>query len=132
MLKVVGLTLFLVWGSAVTAAPIAIVIHGGAGTILKTSMTPEIEAAYRDALKTSVERGYAVLKAGGSSREAVIAAITLMEDSPLFNAGKGAVFTHEGRVEMDASIMDGHDLNAGAEPVIRFYLPMRFLSTLLM
>jgi beta-aspartyl-peptidase (threonine type) len=65
-------------------------------------------------LNTSVERGYAVLKSGGSSREAIIAAITYMEDSPLFNAGKGAVLTHEGRVEMDASIMEGRDLNAGA------------------
>jgi beta-aspartyl-peptidase (threonine type) len=114
MLKAVGLALLVVWSGAVTAAPIAIVIHGGAGTILKSNMTPEVETAYRDALKASVENGYEVLKAGGSSREAVIAAITYMEDSPLFNAGKGAVFTHEGRVEMDASIMEGSDLNAGA------------------
>lgn len=114
MLKTIGLAMFVFWSSAVTAAPIAMVIHGGAGTILKANMTPEVEAAYRDALKVSVERGYAVLKAGGTSRAAVIAAITYMEDSTLFNAGKGAVFTHEGRVEMDASIMEGSKLNAGA------------------
>lgn len=97
-----------------SASPIAIVIHGGAGTILKKNMTQEVEAAYREALSESVQRGYQVLKSGGTSREAVIAAITYMEDSPLFNAGKGAVFTHEGRVEMDASIMEGRELNAGA------------------
>lgn len=97
-----------------TENPIAIVIHGGAGTILKAKMTPEVEPAYRGALKTSVSRGYEVLEAGGSAREAVKAAIVVMEDSPLFNAGKGAVFTHEGRVELDASIMDGEELEAGA------------------
>jgi len=107
-------TLLLLWFSPVSAAPIAIVIHGGAGTILKQNMTPEIESAYRQALTESVQQGYAVLKQGGTSREAVIAAIRFMEDSPLFNAGKGAVLTHEGRVEMDASIMEGKDLNAGA------------------
>ena len=95
-------------------APIAIVIHGGAGTILKEKMTSEVDRAYRDALQASVTRGYEVLQAGGSAREAVKAAIVIMEDSPLFNAGKGAVLTHEGRVELDASIMDGRDLEAGA------------------
>ena len=99
---------------ALSASPIAIVIHGGAGTILQENLNPEVEAAYREALSESVQRGYQVLKSGGTSRAAVIAAITYMEDSPLFNAGKGAVFTHEGRVEMDASIMEGNQLNAGA------------------
>ena len=108
------LILCLFWLSPVSAAPIAIVIHGGAGTIVKKNMTPEVETAYREALAESVQRGYAVLKAGGTSREAVIAAIRFMEDSPLFNAGKGAVFTHAGHVEMDASIMEGNGLNAGA------------------
>jgi beta-aspartyl-peptidase (threonine type) len=109
------LTLSSILGcTAVRASPIAIVIHGGAGTILQENLTPEVAAAYREALSESVQRGYQVLKSGGTSRAAVIAAITYMEDSPLFNAGKGAVFTHEGRVEMDASIMEGNQLNAGA------------------
>lgn len=109
------LTLSSILGcAAVSASPIAIVIHGGAGTILQENLTPEVEAAYREALSESVQRGYQVLKSGGTSRAAVIAAIMYMEDSPLFNAGKGAVFTHEGKVEMDASIMEGNQLNAGA------------------
>ncbi len=94
--------------------PIAIVIHGGAGTIDKSLMTREKETAYRDKLTDAVEAGYAVLKDGGSSRDAVIAAVVIMEDSPLFNAGHGAVFNHQAEVELDASIMEGLDLNAGA------------------
>lgn len=90
------------------------VIHGGAGTILKKNMTPETEKAYRQALEDSLRRGFDVLKKGGSSVSAVEAAIKVMEDSPLFNAGKGAVFTHDGRNEMDASIMDGKGKAAGA------------------
>lgn len=95
-------------------APIALVIHGGAGTILKEKITPEVEQAYRDALTQAANEGFEVLKNGGTARDAVIAAIVVMEDSPLFNAGKGAVFTNEGRVEMDASIMEGRNLEAGA------------------
>lgn len=94
--------------------PIGIVIHGGAGTILKENMTPEQEAAYREKLEEAVRAGYEVLNNGGESLDAVIAAIAIMEESPLFNAGKGAVFTHEGKNELDASIMNGKDLNAGA------------------
>jgi L-asparaginase / beta-aspartyl-peptidase len=94
--------------------PITIVIHGGAGTILKKNMTPEREKAYHEALKTALDSGYAVLERGGKSIDAVIAAIKVMEDSPLFNAGKGAVFTNEGKNELDASIMDGSNLMAGA------------------
>ncbi|MDT8413963.1 MAG: isoaspartyl peptidase/L-asparaginase [Flavobacteriaceae bacterium] len=94
--------------------PIAIVIHGGAGTILKKNMTPEMEAAYQTKLQEAVEAGYAVLQQGGSSVEAVEKTIRILEDSPLFNAGKGAVFTHEGKNEMDAAIMEGKNLNAGA------------------
>ncbi len=94
--------------------PTAIVIHGGAGTILQSNMTPELEAAYQDALAEATLAGHDVLTAGGTARAAVIAAIMIMENSPLFNAGKGAVFTHEGRVELDASIMEGRHLNAGA------------------
>lgn len=94
--------------------PIGIVIHGGAGTILKENMTPEQEEAYQAKLKEAVTAGYDVLKNGGESLDAVIAAIQIMEESPLFNAGVGAVFTHEGKNELDASIMNGKDLNAGA------------------
>jgi beta-aspartyl-peptidase (threonine type) len=96
------------------AGPITLVIHGGAGTIKRENMTPEKERAYHLALRTALDSGYAVLKSGGKSVDAVIAAIKVMEDSPLFNAGKGAVFTNEGKNEMDASIMDGSNLMAGA------------------
>jgi L-asparaginase / beta-aspartyl-peptidase len=97
-----------------TSGPITLVIHGGAGTIRKENMTPDKERAYQDALKMALDTGYAVLENGGKSLEAVIAAIRVMEDSPLFNAGKGAVFTNEGKNELDASIMDGSNLMAGA------------------
>ena len=94
--------------------PLTLVIHGGAGTITKSNMTPEREAGYRKALKAALDTGYAVLEQGGTSTEAVIAAIVLLEDSPLFNAGKGAVFSYAGKNELDASIMDGSTLKAGA------------------
>ncbi|POY35891.1 beta-aspartyl-peptidase [Solitalea longa] len=93
---------------------IALVIHGGAGTILKKNMTPEKEAAYRAALTQALKAGYNVLQKGGKSVDAVEAAVNILEDNPLFNAGKGAVFTHDGKNEMDASIMDGKTLMAGA------------------
>jgi len=93
---------------------IAIAIHGGAGTLTRASLTPEIEKLYTEKLTESLNAGYSVLKNGGSSLDAVEATIRIMEDSPLFNAGKGAVFTHEGTNEMDASIMDGGNLKAGA------------------
>ncbi len=94
--------------------PIALVIHGGAGTILKKNMTPEKEKAYREKLTEALDAGYKILDEGGKSIDAVIAAIQIMEESPLFNAGRGAVFTNEGKNELDASIMDGKTLNAGA------------------
>ncbi len=94
--------------------PITLVIHGGAGTIKRENMTPEKEKAYQAALTLALDSGYAVLERGGKSVDAVIAAIKIMEDSPLFNAGRGAVFTYEGKNEMDASIMDGSNLMAGA------------------
>ena len=96
------------------AAPYSIVIHGGAGTILRDKMSTEVEAEYREVLTKAVKAGHQVLQRGGSSTEAVTQAILVMEDSPLFNAGRGAVFTHDGEVELDASIMRGDDLNAGA------------------
>jgi L-asparaginase / beta-aspartyl-peptidase len=96
------------------AHPIRLVIHGGAGTITRASMTPELEKQYRDMLETALRTGHGVLMKGGSSIDAVEATIRVMEDSPLFNAGKGAVFTHDGRNEMDAAIMDGRTKKAGA------------------
>ncbi|MEA2491264.1 MAG: L-asparaginase / beta-aspartyl-peptidase [Acidobacteriota bacterium] len=91
-----------------------LVIHGGAGTITKKSMTAEMEREYRTKLEEALKTGHAILAKGGTSIDAVEATIHVMEDSPLFNAGKGAVFTHEGRNEMDASIMDGKTKKAGA------------------
>lgn len=99
---------------ASSAPPIRLIIHGGAGTIDRKRLTAEREQAYRQVLAESLLAGHAVLEAGGSSIDAVIAAIVVMEDSPLFNAGKGAVFSHEGRNELDASIMDGVTRMAGA------------------
>lgn len=90
------------------------VIHGGAGTIEKQFMTPEKEKAYIETLTEALQKGYDQLQADKSSLDAVQAAINVMEDSPLFNAGKGAVFTHDGKNELDASIMDGKTLSAGA------------------
>ena len=94
--------------------PMALVIHGGAGTIKKENMTPEMEAAYTEKLQEALDAGYKVLENGGNSVEAVKSAINIMEDSPLFNAGKGAVFNSIGKHELDASIMEGNTLNAGA------------------
>lgn len=92
----------------------AIAIHGGAGTILKSSMTPEQDALYRTKLAEAVEIGYAILEKGGTSLDAVEAVVQRLEDDSLFNAGKGSVFNSEGKVELDASIMDGNTLKAGA------------------
>src|SRR6266705_533673 len=99
---------------AVSAPNFAMVIHGGAGTILRQNMTPEMEKAYIDTLTIALRTGYQILARGGSSLDAVEATIRVMEDSPLFNAGKGAVFTANGINELDASIMDGRTLGAGA------------------
>jgi len=92
----------------------AIILHGGAGTILKKNMTPEKEAEYKAVLTEAIQTGHTILKNGGSSLQAVEKTIHILENSPLFNAGKGAVFTHAGTNELDASIMNGADLNAGA------------------
>ncbi|MEO6819402.1 MAG: isoaspartyl peptidase/L-asparaginase [Ginsengibacter sp.] len=90
------------------------VIHGGAGTLLKKDITPQLEKDFKLALTNALKAGYEKISGGKSSLDAVQAAIHIMEDSPLFNAGKGAVFTHDGRNEMDAAIMDGSNLMAGA------------------
>lgn len=97
-----------------TGKKYVMIIHGGAGTILKKNMTPQKEEAYTAALTQALTAGYEKIKAGKSSLDAVEAAIKILEDNPLFNAGKGAVFTHDGRNEMDAAIMNGKDLSAGA------------------
>jgi beta-aspartyl-peptidase (threonine type) len=92
----------------------SIAIHGGAGTIARENMKPEQDAAYREALQKALDAGAAVLRAGGSAMDAIQAAIEPMEDDPLFNAGRGAVFTWDGEIELDASIMDGRTRDAGA------------------
>ncbi|MFM2137712.1 MAG: hypothetical protein RJA57_19 [Bacteroidota bacterium] len=94
--------------------PYVLVIHGGAGTIRKSEMSPEREKAYTAALSEALQAGDRILRAGGRALDAVEAAVRVLEDHPLFNAGKGAVFTHEGRNELDAAIMDGRTLNAGS------------------
>jgi beta-aspartyl-peptidase (threonine type) len=92
----------------------ALVIHGGAGTMSRKELTPEREHAIRAAMDLALDAGNKVLKSGGSARDAVTAAVVILEDDPHFNAGKGAVFNHEGVNELDASIMDGATLEAGA------------------
>jgi len=97
----------------------ALAIHGGAGTILKSSMSPEKEVAYTKALTEAIRAGEHILRNGGSALDAVEQAIVTLENNPLFNAGRGAVFTNDGKNEMDASIMDGRVLNAGAVAGVR-------------
>ncbi|MEQ1923569.1 MAG: isoaspartyl peptidase/L-asparaginase, partial [Pyrinomonadaceae bacterium] len=100
-------------------AKIALAIHGGAGTILRSQMTPALDAEYRTGLETALKIGWEILEKGGSSLDAVEATVCSLEDFPLFNAGRGSVFTHEGKQEMDACIMDGHRLNAGAVAFVK-------------
>lgn len=117
---VLALAAFLaVSGAYAQSGSVAIVIHAGAGTIKKENLTEAQEAAYREKLREAVQTGHQVLAGGGSSLDAVTTAITVMEDSPLFNAGKGAVFTHEGHNELDASIMEGRNLSAGSVAGVR-------------
>lgn len=96
----------------------AIALHGGAGTILRSAMTPEKEAAYNAALQTALNIGYAILENGGSALDAVEQTVVSLEDCPLFNAGRGSVFTADGKHEMDASIMDGLTRDAGAVSMV--------------
>jgi beta-aspartyl-peptidase (threonine type) len=108
--------------AAQPAAPVqrfAIAIHGGAGTITRQNMTPEKEAAYRAALEQALRAGHTVLENGGTSMDACVAAVRVMEDSPLFNAGKGAVYTAEETHELDAAVMDGATLKAGAVAAVK-------------
>lgn len=97
---------------------ISIAIHGGAGTLVKGLMTPQLEAEYQIALKTARDQGYSILAKGGTALDAVETAVMLLENTPLFNAGKGSVFTNNGTHEMDAAIMDGQSLKAGAVSLI--------------
>ena len=97
----------------------ALAIHGGAGTIRRSTMTPELELEYRGALEAALGAGWAILDNGGSSLDAVEAAVVSLEDFPLFNAGRGSVFTHEGKNELDAAIMDGSRSKAGAVAFVR-------------
>ena len=99
--------------------PFSIAIHGGAGTILKSDMTPELEKAYIKGLHDALQAGYAVLEQDGSAINAVKAAIVVLEDNLLFNAGRGSVFTKKGVQEMDAAIMDGKTLEAGSVAGVR-------------
>ncbi|WP_026260128.1 isoaspartyl peptidase/L-asparaginase family protein [Segetibacter koreensis] len=98
---------------------ITMVIHGGAGTINREDLTPELEAAYLQGLQDALDGGYAVLQEGGSAVNAVKAAAVILEDNLLFNAGRGSVFTKKGLQEMDAAIMDGETLEAGAVAGVR-------------
>lgn len=97
----------------------ALAIHGGAGTIRRAELTPEKEVALRAGLEAALESGHAILRAGGSAIDAVTAAVVALEDDPLFNAGRGAVFTLEGRNELDAAVMDGASGLAGAVAGVR-------------
>jgi L-asparaginase / beta-aspartyl-peptidase len=109
-----GLASSYIHGMDRPAGRTALAIHGGAGTILRTSMTPEREAAYRAAIEEALRSGHSILAEGGSSLDAVVAAVRVMEDSPLFNAGRGAVYTADEKHELDACVMDGAGLRAGA------------------
>lgn len=113
-LKLFALFLFLALQVSAQQKKYVMVIHGGAGTILKKNMSPEKEAAYIAVLTQALQAGYAEIKAGKSSMDAVEATIHVMENDPHFNAGKGAVFTHDGRNELDAAIMNGKTLMAGS------------------
>ena len=111
-----ALVYLLLAAPALAAAqhPVALVIHGGAGVIERAKMTPAAEASYRAGLGAALDAGYAVLEKGGSSLDAVTAAVRVMEDDPQFNAGRGAVLNHQGDAELDAAIMDGSGPHAGA------------------
>lgn len=96
----------------------SIAIHGGAGTLIKGNMTPEKEKAYRRTLQSALDKGYKILENNGSALDAVEKTVMVLEDSPLFNAGKGSVFTANGKHEMDAAIMEGKELQAGAVSLV--------------
>ena len=123
-----ALILLIISCDTVNKNEFAIVIHGGAGTILKENMSNELENAYKDKMKEALEAGYYILKTDGTSIDAVEAAIKILEDSELFNAGRGSVLSNYEEVEMDASIMTGHNLNAGAISGIKQIKKSHFIS----
>lgn len=98
---------------------IALAIHGGAGNLVKLNLTPEQQQQFRNKLKEALDTGYSILKRGGTGLDAVTRVVMILEDSPLFNAGKGSVFTNDEKNEMDAAIMDGSNLKAGAVAGVR-------------
>ncbi len=110
----------------------SLVIHGGAGTILKEEMTPDLESEYRDGLQDALNAGYSILNAGGSSLQAVELAVATLENNLLFNAGRGSVFNNHGLHEMDAAIMDGESLGAGAVAGVKNIANPVKLATLVM
>jgi L-asparaginase / beta-aspartyl-peptidase len=112
--------------------PIAIAIHGGAGLIHRGHMTAEREAAHRAGLAAALDAGYEVLERGGTSLDAVTTSVRILEDDPLFNAGRGSVLTHDGKVELDASIMDGSSLRAGSVAGVRHIMNPVELARLVM
>ncbi len=114
LLTISAIVLVFTGMTATADSPIAIAIHGGAGTISRSTVTAEKEQAIREALLQAVSTAYQVLQNDGDSMDAVISAIKILEDSPHFNAGKGSVFTWDGKNEMDAALMDGASLDAGA------------------
>lgn len=114
LLILFSLFFFIQTGGQARQRQYVLVIHGGAGTILRNQMSPERERAYKAALDTALQKGEAILARGGTALDAVEASVRYLEDCPLFNAGRGAVFTHDGRNELDAAIMDGRTQGAGA------------------
>ncbi len=106
--------LFIFLLPPLSAQPVKLVIHGGAGTIHKSALSDSLKSQYRSTLRQALIAGYAILEKGGTSVEAVKTAINILEDSPLFNAGKGSVFAHDGKNKMDASVMEGNARQAGA------------------
>lgn len=115
LLSIAALCLTIVtYAQMKDTAKYVLVIHGGAGTILRKNMTAEKEQAYKDALQKALDAGNTILKNGGTAMDAVEVSVKILEDDPLFNAGKGAVFTNDGKNELDAAIMDGRNLKAGS------------------
>ncbi|HYE79026.1 MAG TPA: isoaspartyl peptidase/L-asparaginase [bacterium] len=110
----------------------SLALHGGAGTIPRHSLDPDLELTYKQALQEALDLGYAVLARGGAALDAVEAAVRALEDCPLFNAGRGAVFNHEGTHELDASIMDGRGRAAGAVASVRGVMNPITLARLVM
>jgi beta-aspartyl-peptidase (threonine type) len=111
---------------------LAIAVHGGAGTLPPSELTPDRQDAFRAGLESALRAGFAVLESGGSSLDAVVAAVLVLEDDPLFNAGRGSVLAANGEHELDASVMDGRDLRAGSVTGLRHVRNPVLLARLVM